>query len=125
MSSGYSKNRASNARISFTPREQVKCSKTVIFFRTLIWINNLYLPVIFCAENIEFDVIKSSKAYIYMKRLNLVRYLCNVTMAKCKNCGSHVSDDFERVFADDEGNVYACPECAANAGIAEVSMSRR
>lgn len=46
-------------------------------------------------------------------------------MAKCANCDSHVSDDFHRVFADDEGKVRACPECAPQAGIAEESMDRR
>jgi predicted RNA-binding Zn-ribbon protein involved in translation (DUF1610 family) len=45
-------------------------------------------------------------------------------MPRCKNCGEHVSDRFERVFGDDEGNVYACPDCSANAGIGEVTRDR-
>lgn len=46
-------------------------------------------------------------------------------MSKCQNCGSHVSDDFYRVFSDDEGQVRACPNCAPNSGIAETSISRK
>lgn len=46
-------------------------------------------------------------------------------MPTCEQCESHVSDDFQRVFGDDQGDVYACPNCSAQAGIAEVSMTRR
>ena len=45
-------------------------------------------------------------------------------MAKCKHCGAHVSEQFARVFADEFGEVYACPSCSANAGIAEVARER-
>ncbi|MFC7167284.1 DUF7563 family protein [Halospeciosus flavus] len=45
-------------------------------------------------------------------------------MARCNHCGAHVSEHFARVFADDDGRLLACPNCAANAGIAEVSKQR-
>jgi len=45
-------------------------------------------------------------------------------MAKCDHCSAHVSERFARVFADEEGDVLACPNCSANAGIAEVSRER-
>lgn len=46
------------------------------------------------------------------------------TMAKCDHCDAHVSDRFARVFADGTGQIHACPNCSANAGIAEVSRER-
>ena len=45
-------------------------------------------------------------------------------MPTCDHCGSHVSDRFARVFADPRGRLGACPDCAANAGIAEVARQR-
>lgn len=45
-------------------------------------------------------------------------------MPTCDYCGDHVSERFERVFADDDGRIRACPNCSANAGIAEVSKRR-
>lgn len=45
-------------------------------------------------------------------------------MAECNHCGSHVSEQFARVFADEAGNVHACPSCSANAGIAETAKHR-
>ncbi|WP_168654269.1 MULTISPECIES: hypothetical protein [Halorubrum] len=45
-------------------------------------------------------------------------------MPCCDHCGSHVSDRFARVFADENGELNACPDCSANAGIAEVSRER-
>lgn len=45
-------------------------------------------------------------------------------MPRCNHCDAHVSDRFARVFADDGGRVHACPNCSANAGIAEVSRER-
>lgn len=45
-------------------------------------------------------------------------------MPHCDHCGSHVSDGFARVFADESGRIHACLECSANAGIAGVAMSR-
>ena len=45
-------------------------------------------------------------------------------MSTCDHCGSHVSDRFARVFSDADGELYACPSCSANAGIAEVARNR-
>jgi hypothetical protein len=45
-------------------------------------------------------------------------------MPRCDHCDAHVSDRFARVFAEEDGQVYACPNCSANAGIAEVSRDR-
>ncbi|MDR5672652.1 hypothetical protein RH858_05760 [Halalkaliarchaeum sp. AArc-GB] len=45
-------------------------------------------------------------------------------MATCDHCGSHVSEQFARVFADGQGQLNACPACSANAGIAEVARHR-
>jgi hypothetical protein len=45
-------------------------------------------------------------------------------MPKCDHCGTHVSDQFVRVFGDEFGQVHACPNCSANAGIAEVARQR-
>jgi hypothetical protein len=45
-------------------------------------------------------------------------------MPSCDHCGTHVSEDFARVFADERGRIEACPNCAANAGIAEVARGR-
>ena len=46
------------------------------------------------------------------------------TMATCDHCGSHVSEQFVRVFADENGQIRACPSCSANAGIAEAARQR-
>jgi hypothetical protein len=45
-------------------------------------------------------------------------------MPECDYCGSYVSNDFARVFADTRGRILACLACSANAGIAEVAASR-
>ena len=45
-------------------------------------------------------------------------------MPNCNHCGSTISNAFARVFADDSGRVRACPNCSANAGIAEVALNR-
>jgi len=45
-------------------------------------------------------------------------------MSTCNHCGAHVSRQFRSVFADKDGEVYACPNCSPNAGIAEVSRER-
>lgn len=46
-------------------------------------------------------------------------------MAYCYECNSHISDDFARVFADEDGIVWACPECAPQSGIAESAKNNR
>ena len=45
-------------------------------------------------------------------------------MEACNHCGSPVSETFVRVFAVDSGDVLACPNCTANAGIAAVATRR-
>lgn len=45
-------------------------------------------------------------------------------MTECNYCGSYVSHDFARVFADTNGRILACPSCSANAGIADVAVHR-
>jgi hypothetical protein len=45
-------------------------------------------------------------------------------MPKCDHCGGHVSEQFARVFANEHGQLLACPGCSANAGIAEVARRR-
>jgi len=45
-------------------------------------------------------------------------------MPACDHCGTHVSEQFARVFADEFGALHACPACSANSGIAEVSRER-
>lgn len=45
-------------------------------------------------------------------------------MPRCDHCAAHVSDRFARVFADDGGDLMACPNCSPNAGIAEVAKRR-
>nr|WP_266079895.1 hypothetical protein [Haladaptatus caseinilyticus] len=46
------------------------------------------------------------------------------SMPNCDHCNAHVSERFARVFADEHGNIRACPACSANAGIAEVARQR-
>lgn len=45
-------------------------------------------------------------------------------MQTCDHCGGYVSDGFARVFSDAAGDLLACPNCASNAGIAEVARRR-
>jgi hypothetical protein len=45
-------------------------------------------------------------------------------MPTCDHCDAHVSERFARVFTDEHGELRACPNCSANAGIAEVSRER-
>jgi len=45
-------------------------------------------------------------------------------MPTCEHCEAHVSERFARVFADARGRIHACPNCSANAGIAEVAKER-
>jgi len=32
-------------------------------------------------------------------------------MPECDNCGSHVTDQYKRVFADNQGVLHACSSC--------------
>jgi hypothetical protein len=45
-------------------------------------------------------------------------------MPECDHCGGHVSERFARVFTNERGELLACPDCSANAGIAEVARRR-
>lgn len=45
-------------------------------------------------------------------------------MPVCNHCDAHVSDQFAKVFAQDDGAIMACPNCAANAGIAVTAQQR-
>lgn len=45
-------------------------------------------------------------------------------MPECDTCGEHVSQQFARVFAADDGRIHACPSCASKAGIGEVTVAR-
>jgi hypothetical protein len=66
--------------------------------------------------------------FMYRFRIRLYRRrgLARVgtSMPRCDHCEAHVSDRFARVFADERGDIHACPNCSANAGIAEVSRER-
>ncbi|MFB6161415.1 MAG: hypothetical protein ABEJ61_09610 [Haloferacaceae archaeon] len=45
-------------------------------------------------------------------------------MPACTHCDAHVSDQFARVFGDEFGDVLACPNRSANAGIGDVVRRR-
>jgi predicted RNA-binding Zn-ribbon protein involved in translation (DUF1610 family) len=32
-------------------------------------------------------------------------------MPECANCGGHVTEQYVRVFAANDGTLYACPNC--------------
>lgn len=53
-----------------------------------------------------------------------VSVVAGVPMPTCDHCGSHVSERFARVFADERGRILACTNCSANAGIAESARRR-
>jgi hypothetical protein len=46
-------------------------------------------------------------------------------MPHCTHCDAFVSVEFARVFSDEHGDVRACPNCSANAGIASTMKKRR
>jgi len=50
--------------------------------------------------------------------------LSETVMPTCDHCDAHVSERFARVFSDHSGRIFACPNCSANAGIAEVAKLR-
>jgi len=35
-------------------------------------------------------------------------------MPRCRNCESHVTEQFARVFGDNEDHVHSCIDCTAN-----------
>lgn len=40
-----------------------------------------------------------------------------VTVATCDGCGAHVSTQFTRVFATNDGDLAGCPECMTNSDL--------
>jgi hypothetical protein len=46
-------------------------------------------------------------------------------MPHCTHCEAFVTPEFVRVFANGDGEVRACPNCSANAGIAATLKRRR
>ena len=38
-------------------------------------------------------------------------------MAECDHCGSHVSQQFFRVFSNNDGDLQGCPRCMSGASI--------
>ena len=38
-------------------------------------------------------------------------------MPQCDECGEHVTPDFHRVFADNDGILYGCPACLSTTAI--------
>lgn len=38
-------------------------------------------------------------------------------MAECGHCGSHVSQQFLRVFSNNDGDLQGCPMCMSGASI--------
>jgi predicted SprT family Zn-dependent metalloprotease len=54
----------------------------------------------------------------------MLKYEERETMPQCENCDKHISEQFQRVFGDKNGNVYACPKCSANAGIGDTTLRR-
>lgn len=44
-------------------------------------------------------------------------------MPECRNCSSHVTVQFARVFGDNDGTVYRCLECSTRAGANEGAKS--
>ncbi|OVE84730.1 DUF7563 family protein [Natronolimnobius baerhuensis] len=35
----------------------------------------------------------------------------SLTLSTCQNCGNHVSDQFSRVYGDNQNRVHRCPDC--------------
>lgn len=46
-------------------------------------------------------------------------------MAECNSCGGFVTDDYVRVFGDNEGNVSECRNCRARSDDAEEESDER
>lgn len=44
-------------------------------------------------------------------------------MATCNKCGEYISPKFDKVFSDNEKNVFACPNCSRNSGISDQSKN--
>jgi hypothetical protein len=78
-------------------------------------------------EGVPVRAAKFRKGYITFRNLLVLvdSPRCrHAPMPECDYCGAHVSERFERVFADEYGRVFACPDCSANAGIAEAAKER-
>lgn len=44
-------------------------------------------------------------------------------MPECENCGSHVTNDFHRVFSDNNGVLHGCIECMTGSDLKEGKAS--
>jgi hypothetical protein len=40
-------------------------------------------------------------------------------MRECESCGGAVSPDYARVFGDNSGRIWACPECRSQTDVFE------
>lgn len=36
-----------------------------------------------------------------------------IPVSNCRNCGAFVTTDFARVFGNNDGEVFGCPECTS------------
>ena len=45
-------------------------------------------------------------------------------MPECQNCGSHVTARFEKVFGDNDGDVWGCRECMETTEIVNGEATR-
>ena len=45
-------------------------------------------------------------------------------MPHCDECNGFVSERFKRVFADEQGRVWACHSCETRVGVAETIRDR-
>ncbi|WP_449406648.1 DUF7563 family protein [Natronobacterium haloterrestre] len=44
---------------------------------------------------------------------------------RCDNCGHHVTDQYNRVFADNDGTLHACSHCRSQKENVQRSRNRR
>jgi hypothetical protein len=44
-------------------------------------------------------------------------------MPECQSCGGFVTKDFARVFGTNDGEVYACPDCATMVELADDALA--
>lgn len=60
-----------------------------------------------------------------MEVYNQIDAVCVVlTMPRCRNCESHVTVQFARVFGDNEDTVHNCMSCVPNAELDDGAASQ-